>query len=591
LIGRGKPAGSGSRRPHGFLARLELGIARSLARPLDRFGVQVPRLLVLLEIVAIEGAPQREEFASARRGSTPTFAAADYRWGMNALVTGLLGILIAVPAAVVGDPVLAMGLLVRLTLLVAAISLSPQIGDALLDRALVSFAGARPVTERTLLAARLIPMMTRNALVLGAFVTPSLVIGGIVYGPFPFVPLTALVMSLAGLLVFAIALAILAILARLVSEHDFRRVMRGLHVAAIVLYFVAIRLVGSAGEWLEDSMLEGSLWLPTTWFDHLIAASHGAGDSNSPLGILLTLLVPPLLCAAAFAALGRGYLAASASSDAGRDGARPSNGIVPRLGALFATTRPMRAAYDVAARLQWREHASVITMAWMAMAILSMLYDRMIGPKGATDGAAVALHLPFAIYLVGIYASALLFGVTRSEDGDAVWIARVAPLERPAELVGGALCAVLVRIVLLPAALLCGVAYALGGGSAAIGIVIATSVVIVITETIAFVDWPLPHSIKGGSRGHEWMGVSTLIAMALMGCFVLQTFLIEATAPTLATQAWIALGLVLLAARAFARLSSVRLAPDEALVASPQSSRARRRFPKRPANPRYPARA
>lgn len=419
------------------------------------------------------------------------------------------------------------------SMVLLAVTLVTDFLSLVMDPADLSVLAPRPLSDRTLLLARVVHVGLYLGLVLGSLVLGPLVMGCIVFGPLAWIPAMALAMPLAGLFTLMMILAVFLSVLRLVGPERVRTFMLVVQMLLSLGIFAGWQSMAIAVReserlaWFraEDA---GKALLPPYWFGGLAALFV---DGPTPLRATLAglaLALPPLLAAAVLQLASARRLSAMAALAGAEPDARRAGrpGRLRRLGVLLARPGPERAGFDMF--LTVARHDRLFRMRVYPMLVIPLVFLAFIGFVDADGAAGEHVSLAaLAAFLPAIYSIMILAQTRYSESPRAAWIFATAPVEQLGLFASGVVRALCFCFLLPWLLLVLGLTAVLSGRAPLLDAVFAALAVVTATFVLAglFARKTLPFSqemstMDGASNIISLMLGSALLGL-LFGCYVL----------------------------------------------------------------------
>jgi len=438
----------------GLVVGLALWLADRLRRPLAALGVDFPAFRILLRtrlLLDQRAAP------SLGLGAAPAGAAKDsgFSFGVTLMLSvfwlaglpaGLLAIIGGVPAdawmaAVSG---LALGLF--------GLQLVLFYGTLLLDPTDIGVLQSRPVSDRTLFAARLAHVGVYLLLGGASLSFFPMFLGCLGYPPLAVLPVVPLTIGLSALLALGLVALFHGLTLRLVGPTRFQRVSLWMQILLATFLLGGLQLVVPLLR--ESGVLlavverpELRVFLPPFHFGGLFAVLLG---SRTPADLQLAglaLILPVAALAAAVVVAGRHFVAGLSGQLVVRAarGASWPGGLARRLGRRLCRTREEHAAFDFALALSRRDRI-FLRQALPGTLGMSIVGLGLMLPLRLDDKAAFLLpfFVPAAVCFVALTGPTLLEAGRFSEHWAARWIFAALPVSAPGPLLRGGTLALLV---------------------------------------------------------------------------------------------------------------------------------------------------
>lgn len=448
-----KPRPSDSRwaeRSGGLVIGCGLWLADRLRRPLTWLGVDFPAFRVLLRtrlLLDQRGVP------SLGLGAAPSGAARDGGFGVGiALMLSLFwlaGLPVGLLAPLARPPAHAwMAAVSAFALGLFALQLVLFYGSMLLDPTDVGVLQSRPVSDRTLFAARLAHVGVYLLLGCASLSFFPMFLGCLAYPFWAVLPLVPLTIGLSALLALGLVALFHGVVLRLAGPARFQRVSLWLQILMATFLMGGVQLVMPLVR--ESGVLQAlagrpelRVWAPPFHFGGLFEVLLG---SRTPADLQLAaaaLLVPAASLALAVLVAGRHFVAGLSGQLQVRAarGARWPGGPLRRLGRRLCRSREEQAAFDFALSLSRRDRI-FLRQALPATLGMSIVGLALLLPMQLDEEATflVPWVLPAAVCFAALAGPTLLEAGRFSEHWAARWIFSALPVSGPRPLLrGGAL--------------------------------------------------------------------------------------------------------------------------------------------------------
>ncbi len=352
---------------------------------------------------------------------------------MNLLVGGGVGV-----ALFLDDPVWAMGVSQGLILCVTSMVLVTDYSAVLLDEADAAQMAPLPVSDRTLLAARIAHIAAYLSLTVGSLALPGLILGSITWGVVAFPAIWILSSMLTGVLAIGLSFGMFLVAARFLPASRFKDATLYLQIGASVLFVGGFQVIPRLISKDLLARIEG--WFP--WFAWLVPSFHqggllalaDGGHDGRHIALAVLALALPLGLMLGLARLGsRGFLAGISSRYGSEEAAVSPEAwqVAPR---RFADPE-QQAGADFLAILSARDR-NYRLRAWPLVAIALLISLGIALQKGGFDDSSNRIVL--AVYVLGAYAPIFLLLTRYSQDWEARWMFQVAPLRSAGPFLAGA---------------------------------------------------------------------------------------------------------------------------------------------------------
>ena len=475
------------------MVKLILRVFRAFAWALGWVRVDPAQFYALLEIkLTLDERRQQTAFQSRPgRASRRTF---EFTLLMNVFLGG------AVCGLIFGlnSPLVALTLIHSFIMLMIALSLIADFSSVLLDTTDSQILQPRPISGRTILAARMAHVITYIALLTLSVSAATFVTGTIRLGPaFPFVFALTLVAAV-GLVVSVVNVLYLAAM-RLTTGERLRDIILYFQVAMTILAVAAYQILPRLLPMLprETMHLADQWWVyfvPPAWLAAPIDLL--AGHRGLPLLVLTGLgLIVPLASFMTVMALAPGFKAALVRLEAASTKTAPrrthGRGGTGSGWARCLTRTPVeRAAFEMTWALCGRDRQFKLRT-YPSIGLIFILAGGFI-LSSATNWRETLATLPttqkhlLLLYVCCALAPMTLMQIRFSDRYEAAWLYRVLPLERPGPVLLAALKVLLVRLIGPAFALVAIVTLAIWGRRVVSDLVLAFLMTLLITVLQAF---------------------------------------------------------------------------------------------------------
>jgi hypothetical protein len=441
-------------RGDGLILGTALAAAGRLKRPLAALGVDP---LAFREILRTRLRLDMRGIPALSLGGAPPGSAAGrdsfFSMGLALLlsVQWLAGFAPAILALFKPPPELWMAAVSATTMGLLGLQLVLTYGALLVDPTDIGVLASRPVSGRTLFAARLAHVSVYLLLSCACLSCFPMFLGCLAYPFWAVLLVVPVCVLLSALLTLGLVALFYALALRLAGPSRFQRVVFGVQIAVTVVLMggvqVAVPLLH--GSHLGDLYTEHPalrLLVPPLHFGalfRLVLGEAGPGDGRLAAAALLC---PLLALAASVLVAGRHFVAGVSGTlvpQAAR-GARWPAGRLPAWGARLTRSREERAAFDFALALSRRDRVFLrqVVPGLMGTALigLSLLLPGRLDPKAA---GALSYILPLGIYFLAINAPMILETARYSEHWSARWLFAALPVSGPRPLLRGGTLALL----------------------------------------------------------------------------------------------------------------------------------------------------
>ena len=456
---------------------------------------------------------------------------------------GFMGIFPAMTLLVASSPLTALTLVHAFIMVMVGMSLVADFTSVLIDTTDLTVLGPRPVSGRTLLAARLAHICTYLGLLALAVSAGTLIMGSIAYrGLFPLVYLGTLICSVT-LVVFGVNLFLLVTL-RFMNIERFKDLIVYFQVGMFVVMFggyqILPRLIDMKRLRVVD--ITGRWWtylFPPSWFGGPVELLASGGSVPVWLLTAEAVIVPlvGLFLVVRFLAprFSRSLLEMDSDVADGGSAAQPKGTrLRDALARRVARTPGQRMGFDLVWAMSSRDRQLktriypqlTFPLVWPVV----MLFVSDEGPAQVIANLGQSRSYLFLLYLVAMSLLGMLFQIQHSSQFEAAWVYYALPVRRPGEVMVGALQAMIWRFGVPIFALFAVVLGILVGPSVLPGVVlalIANGIVWVLGAFLMLRNLPFSQEItpmeSGGRFG--FMFLLMLFPCATGGLHYLLTFI------------------------------------------------------------------
>jgi hypothetical protein len=383
-------------------------------------------------------------------------------------------------------------------------------GDLLLDTTDIAVVAHLPVTDRTVLAARLAHAFTTIGMLGVFFAFFPTILGCAAFPPL----LAVMVYPLATLLTSLTALGGVALLhatvLRTFGVTRFQRASLWVQIGTVTL-LMTISQLASRVPWLYESAVAFvrehrtlDLLLPPMHFDGLWRVLEGSTSPPEYLLAAFAFALPLTLITLALRLVARRFVAALGEPVVNSSKSAPNwrQSPLARLGAWVTTSHQARASYGVALALSRRER-TFLRGTWPQIGMFTAMGCGMAFGRGGPSRVTLIAFAPLALYWVAMVAFGAFDLGRYSEHANASWIFDALPAPRRASLVEGGLKALLCGTV-LPVLLVLAIATTVIGGRSTLldGVIALEATVLISLCTASFysrdIAFTLP--VRPGAR-------------------------------------------------------------------------------------------
>lgn len=465
-----------SNSAQGF-ARLAVPLVALLSKPLRGMGINLHQLSAILttKLTLDDRRVVAQAISSKGKSSTSAFRLA-------LLANFFVGLVIAGLVGYLSSPLTGMTVHFTVLLTFLALNLVSGYSDTLLDPADQEILAPQPVSHRTALAARLAHIFVYVGLQVLAFALPTFVVGTVRWH-LGFVPLYLVALVDAALFVVATVLLFYGVALHLISARD--RIRDWIAYAQIIL-IVAItggyQLASRALDFSEFKGLElvEIPWLaalPPAWFAGPFALAFGPTSATAGWLTVLALLVPAGCAVVVLRIFADSFFQLSEASGSRASGARNQEVTVPaaakshrarlgdRLSRRLCGPGVEQAGFQLSWKMIARDRRTKLRLYPTVGLMLAFGLLPLFGSPSGTAQPEIAQEVVrlFSLYLLGVFGALMASHLQLSEQMNAAWVVRTAPVEIPGRYLLGALKAMVVQL-LLPLYLILAVALLSLGG-------------------------------------------------------------------------------------------------------------------------------
>jgi ABC-2 type transport system permease protein len=562
------------------MVKFLVGMFDTLAWALRWAGVDYPQFRALLGVkLTLDG--RRQFTAFQQQGGRASRNALAFTLIMNVVMGFFMAMIIPMSSA----PLTAMTLVHGFVMVMVALSLIADFSSVLLDTKDNQILQPRPISSRTILAARMAHILSYIALLALSLSAASFVAGTIKYG-LGFPGVLALTLAASVCLVVGAVNVLYLVAMRLTSGEKLRD---------IILYFQMFMTVIVVGGYqllprLVDVRGIGTWSLADRWWVYLIPPAWLAapvelltGAVDAPRLILTGLgVVMPLATLLTVLALAPGFKEALARLEAtprGKSGAPQSTGTRrPGLAAWITRAPVERAAFEFLWSLSGRDRQFKLrTYPSVALVLIlgaAFLFSSSESLRDTLETLPQTHKHLFMLYMCCALAPTGFFQMRYSDHHEAAWIYRALPLATPGQVLRAGLKVAIVRLVMPSFALVALIVLAIWGVTVVPDLLLALSAVLFTCAAQALLmgaHFPFsePFGTLESSGRFSRSLLYMLLAVALGGLHSLLSVVpygVPAAVPLVALTAWLAL-------RAYGRLSWRKVLAEEKAGRAPSPLR------------------
>jgi len=438
-----------------------LRIFASFAWILTRLGVDVDTFLAVLEVKLTQDQRRTISGVHAKSAKMPSRA-----FMMRLVTFTIFGAFMGLILVFVESPLVGLTVVNGFVMAMMGLMLVGDFTNVLMDTTDNTVLLPRPVSDRTLLAARTAHIVAYMGMLSLALSAGTIVTGAVVIHPlFPAVYLVVLVLSLM-LVVFVVYLFYLFAMKR-TNMDMFRDIVLYFQIGMTVFFFAAYQIIPRVMDMKEIKHLSirDEWWIylcPPAWLAAPVDLL--AGNTGMPQLILtaLALLVPPLCLYFIIRVLAPGFTSALAgletSGSGGKSGGKKGRGAGQSVYArtcsmLFSGGPEERASFDLIWTLASRDRpfklATYPSMAFvLIMTVVIFMGEADGGVKDDYQGLVQGRMYLFILYFAGFVAPIALLNLRYSSQHGASWLFLAMPLSRPGPVFSAGLKVVLARFSL-----------------------------------------------------------------------------------------------------------------------------------------------
>lgn len=369
-----------------------------------------------------------------RAGSGAPAALSDQRGGAGIVGRSfgfvMLGIAVAVAAAVIPDRFAASVIVLSYAILVVAMAMLVDLNAVILSPTDYGVLGPQPISSRTYFAAKLTNILVYTTAVATMVGVLPMVVLLVKHGVLSGLAGIAALYACAVTVTLAIVTGY-ARIARAVGVRRLRNVLSWMQLAVgFVVYgsfFFVTEIVGHSV--LTGLRLPRSPWLllyPGTWFASYAELAGGAGDWLHVAGVLASLTVMALLALAMRGRLSLEYVEQLGTLMTGDSETRAARAVASRLRLWFRAGEARAVAILV--RSQFRNDMR-FRMGVLGIIPLTVIY-LIVGVNDARDAGAAMPDLSLVSLAILIFPSMLKANLAGSDAFRASWIYFATPADR-----------------------------------------------------------------------------------------------------------------------------------------------------------------
>jgi ABC-2 type transport system permease protein len=515
---------------------LILALFDGLAWLLRGLGVDYPQFRAILQTKLMLDA-RRPRGALAQRPAKKNrniFALTLFSY---AFVGFFISFMVAGPLA----PLVSLTIIHAAIMAMIALSLLGDYSTVLLDTTDNRVLLPRPVDKRTILFARLAHILVYLLAITFALSAGTFVVGGITLGrTFPPVFAFTLVLSV-GLIVGTVSLAYLLGM-RFIPQEKLRDIINYAQIAMIVVFVAGYQIVPRL---LEPVMKANLSLVDRTWI-YFCPPVWMAGPIDLALGhrgfpqVMLSIeaMLAPVLMLLIVTVLAPTFQPAALEGGErpARRGSSPAvhrRRWLPLLSRLLTRRPAERGAFELIWRLSGRDRQYKLRV--YPTVAFSFVFGFMYMLMGVERGVAATLaELPqtnrhlLLLYFASMLAPASLIHLRFSNQPEAAWVYFALPLDRPGEVLLGALKAIVARLMLPTFALVAAMTLAIWGWRVLPDVLLALAVTLLICLLQALiVARHLPFSESPGAMEDSGRSLRSLLLMPILGAFAFAHYLIH----------------------------------------------------------------
>ena len=529
-------------RGDGLIVGAALAVADRLARPLAALRVDP---LAFREILRTRLRLDMRGIPALQLGGAPAGGAAGkdsfFSFGLALLlsVQWLAGFAPGILAVFKPPPELWMAAVSATTMGLLGLQLVLTYGALLVDPTDIGVLASRPVSGRTLFAARLAHVGVYLLLSCACLSCFPMFLGCLAYPFWAVLLVVPACVLLSALLTLGLVALFYALALRLAGPAHFQRIVFAVQIAVTVVLMGGVQVLlpllhGSHVIELYSDRPALRLLVPPLHFGGLFRVVLGEGSAGDARLAAAALICPLLALAASVLVAGRHFVAGITGTlvAQAQRGVRWPAGRLSAWGARLARSREELAAFDFALAISRRDRVFLrqIVPGLMGTALvgLSLLLP---GHMDKHVADAMPYFLPLGIYFLAISAPMMLETARYSEHWSARWLFTALPISGPRPLLRGGTLALLLGWV-LPVVLAVATLLALLSGWAALPDLLAALVGCVLLALLPLPALELRVPFTDAPRPNDY-------DMRNIGVFLLLSGLVLAVGGTHALLRWL----------------------------------------------------
>jgi ABC-2 type transport system permease protein len=552
------------------MVKLVLAVFDTFAWLLRKLGVDYRQFRAILEAkLTIDTRSRRAgvETQQSRRKSPKNV----FVWTL--FFNALMGAFIGITVAVADSPLVGMTIEHSFVMLMVGMILIADYSTVLLDTADSQILQPRPVSNRTILVARLAHITTYLTLL-----TLSLAAGAFVAGTVKYHWLLPLVFGVtliaATLFVLSVVAVLYLLLMRFINEEKLRDLITYVQIAMTVVLVGLWQLVPRMMDMrrLKERRIDDARWIyfyPPTWF--AAPTDLLAGNAAGPQLILTALAVGgPLVAllvvlwlAPAFRVTPESAVSAARPFDPPAARGQRSN-LAETLATIVIRRPSERPLFGFIWRLTARDRQFKrrtypgFAFIFIFAAIFMLRDDQGLSHALATLGETKKYLL--LLYFAGLMIPSAVANIRFTEQPEAAWIYAAAPLEQPGVVLAAAVKVLMLQLIVPTFVLITALTLVLWGPRIIPDIILAFCATLVVCWLHAFLlGRALPFSEPFGAMEASGRLVRSLLLFVGPAAFGLAHYGLTFVPYGVAAGVPIAIGLNFLVARQYARTTWARL--------------------------------
>jgi hypothetical protein len=528
--------------------KARLFLVDRLAVPIARMGVDYKQFRALLAVKLMLDGRRQHGWVQGTKRMTPL------TWSL--IVHAAMGVGVAFLPFMVASPLTAITLGLSVVMVMLAFDLVADYSGVLLDATETTVLAARPVTSRTLLAARLAHIGNYLAMYVGALAAATCIAGTLRWGV-RFLPAYLVSLLQAVVLVLAAVVIVYLVLMRVMSRERLRDAIMYAQLAMTVLT-VSAYYMSSAVDLRGGPPLEDRPWIyfyPPAWLAGLPALALGRTDA---VAIILCVAgwIAVLLLAFLAVRLAPGFRVAGAGEGAAGPAPRSSR-VAPLLARWMTSSAAGRAVFELVWALASRDrpfktrtYPALLAIVLFVVAFTSLARSGVWGAQFQQTHAN--MHLFFLYYAILVIPTPILM-VIYADRPEAGWVYRGMPIDRPGTALVAGLQVLFIRYVLPVFATVAALVLSLWGWRVILDVALALAVSVLVTFCFGMVTGrrlpfsaPPPGGASGTTAGAVVGGMGLVLVLGVAHWLLLrvetlpQPWPVISAIPVILILAWLA---------------------------------------------------